>query len=201
MKRRPRLFAILAIVPVLAVVGYTVGCASTTLPPTLSPSEQAAIRQIRFPITVGVERFKFPVYSEGLTKALQATELFNAVADSAEFKTPPDLIARIERTIYGKATIPCLTGISLGLIPTTVQEEHGYSFSFASGSGLSDQRMPVEFSYSGPSTLGWYCLILNLSPNRTSGDVYEHRRFREGLAWAVVQKNDQIKLLLKRGAA
>jgi hypothetical protein len=148
-----------------------------------------------------VERFKFPVYSEGLTKTLRATQLFESVVQAAEAHSEADLVARIERTIYGKATVPCLTGITLGLIPTTVREEHGYSFSLVSGATPVGERVPVEFSYSGPSTLGWYCLLLNLSSDRTSGDVYAHRRFREGLAWAVVEKRDQIYALLKKGAA
>jgi hypothetical protein len=201
MKRRFGFVTGLAILAVIGVLGYTGGCASSSLPPALTPSQKALIRDTRFAASLGIERYSLPAYSDGLTKALQATGLFERVSESTGLKSPPDLLARIERPIYGKATVPCLTGISLGLIPTTVREEHGYSFSLVGGSVPAGERVPVEFSYSGPTTLGWYSLVLNLSPDRTKDDVYDHHRFRDGLAWAVIEKRDQVLKLLKKGGA
>ena len=147
-----------------------------------------------------MERFGASIYSRELRAALRDSQLFSNVRDLEMFKTPPDLIARVERPIWGTATIPVATALSLGLVPTTVQEEHGISFSLSSGSLRSGDRVPVEFSYSGPSTLGWYCLALNLSPNRTGRDVRTHRRYREGFAWALAQKRPEILRLLKESA-
>ena len=196
MKKRLSLFAGAAVLTVLALCVFTGSCASTTLPPRLSPSQKALVRDLRFPARVGVERFKYPVYSDELAKALRATHLFAEVRALSAFPTPPDLIARIERPIYGTAVIPVWTGLSLGLVPTTFQEEHGFSFSLASGALQSQDRLRVEFSYSGPSTLGWYAVVLNLSPNRARGDVTQHERFRDGLAWALAQQRVQIFGLL-----
>jgi hypothetical protein len=183
------------ILVVFIVVGIAGGCASTTLPPRLNADEQAMVNKTRMNLTLGVEECKWPAYSDGLVKALGKTHLFARVDHLKNFDRPPDLVAHIENTIYGSATIPILTGLSLGIIPTTVNEDHGYSFSLSRR--IDSQRVPIEFKYSGPTTLGWWAVILNLSPNRTMRDVDSHPRFSDGLAWAVISKQPEIESLLK----
>lgn len=185
----------------IIAIGYSGGCASTTLPPALTASQRDILSRAHFGATIAVERYKFLVYSDGLVIALRDTGLFEAVDHAEKLRVPANLLARIERPIHGTAAIPLLTGISLGLIPTTVQEEHGYAFSFVSKEKPTGNGVGIEFSYSGPSTLGWWCLVLNLSPNRTSGDVKGHARFRDGLAWAVARRGDAIRALLKQAGA
>lgn len=153
---------------------------------------------MHFAVSIGVEEFKYPVYSEKLTKSLKRTGLFDRVAPLKSFTESPTFIARVERTIHGTAAIPILTALSLGLIPTTVQEEHGHSFSLTATSD-ADRKIPIEFSYTGPSTLGWWAVILNMLPNHTSADVHEHARFNQGLAWAVVSHKSQIATAMTKG--
>jgi hypothetical protein len=141
-----------------------------------------------------VEDYEAPVYSEELTKALGKTHLFVRVDHLTNFITPPDYVARVEERIYGSATIPVLTGVSLGIIPTTVSETHGYSFSI-SRPGIDSPRVPIRFAYAGPTTLGWWAVVLNLSPNRTMRDVYNHPRFIEAFALEIVTKRDVIQSL------
>ncbi len=185
---------VLGLALVFVIIGLAGGCASTSLPPRITAEQSALLQKTRLALTVGVEGYKFPVYSEKLTRALAETHLFSRVDHLTNFTTPPDLVARVEGTIYGTATIPILTGLSLGIIPTTVSETHGYSFSLRRP-GAGAPRLPIRFSYSGPTTLGWWAVVLNLLPNRTMSDVYSHPRFMEAFASEIVTQRDAIESL------
>ena len=196
-KKRKCLIAIIIALPII-IVGLSGGCSITSLPPKLSKAQLEEIEKTHLAVSIGVEEIKYPVYSETLTKALQRTHLFDKVAPLKSIKEPPTYIARVERTIYGTAVVPIFTGLSLGIIPTTVQEEHGHSFSLTSTSG-SNRKIHIEFSYRGPSTLGWWAVILNMLPNRTSADVYEHSRFNQNLAWTIVSHKSEITNAMNKG--
>lgn len=175
----------------IVVVGLAGGCASTSLPPRISSDQRALLHRTRIDATVGVEDYAYPVYSDDLTKALESTHLFIRVDHLANFTNPPDFVVRVEDRIYGSATVPVLTGLSLGLIPTTVQETHGYSFSL-SRPGVAKPRVLIRFAYTGPTTLGWWAVLLNVLPSRTMGDVDSHPRFIESFAWEIVTNREAI---------
>lgn len=177
--------------------GLSGGCGSGTLPPKLSQEQQAILKATRFPATVGVAKDKFPVYSDHLIRALQETRLFRRVDSLSSFSESPTLIARVERHIYGTAVLPLFTILSLGIIPTTVEEEHGHSFSLRSAD-TPDNGVQIEFSYRGPTTLGWYGGLLNLSSNRASGDVRTSKRFYDAFAWEIASWAAAIDSLIVR---
>jgi len=189
-----QLRTIIVIVSLTLIVGLTGGCTSSTLPPQITSEQRALLQRTRIDVTIGVEDYQAPIYSKNLTKALGQTHLFTRVDRLANFTTPPDLVARVEEEIYGTATIPVWTGLSLGIVPTTVIEMHGYSFSL-SRPGTDSLRIPIRFAYTGPTTLGWWALVLNLSPNRTMRDVDSHPRFTEAFAWEIATKRDAIESL------
>jgi len=70
------------------IAGISDGCASTSLPPKLSITQIDEIANTHFAASVGVEDFKYPVYSEKLTKALRRTGLFDKVEPLSSFKEP-----------------------------------------------------------------------------------------------------------------
>ena len=196
MKIKKRYILSGAIVALMAY-GLSGGCTSGTLPPKLSQEQQAILKATRFQATIGVEEHKYPVYSDNLIQALQETGLFRRVDSLSSFSDSPTLIASVERRIYGTATVPILTALSLGIIPTTVEEKHGHSFSLRSADA-PDNRVEIEFSYRGPSTLGWYSGLLNLSSNRASGDVGTSRRFYDAFAWEIASMAATIDSLIAR---
>ena len=191
-------FGIIALIKITALilVGLCCSCASTTLPPKLTPDQMKIISATSFRATVGVEEFKYPVYSKKLIKALQETHLFERVDDLGAFQEAPTFIARVERPTHGFAGIPLSTIFSLGIIPSTFEEAHGYSFSLVPTASQSE-KISIEFSYEGPSTLGWWALFLNLQPNRTVGDVYKNKRMIQSLAWEILTHSDQINRFAK----
>src|SRR6478736_3592367 len=109
-----------------------VGWASSALPPRLTKAEKTRARQAHLPLTVGVERYEAPAYSDSLREALQRTKLFDRVDDLEQFSNPPSLVARVERRIYGSTSIPIYPLLTFGIIPDSVQETAGESFSLSS---------------------------------------------------------------------
>jgi hypothetical protein len=187
-KRFAHLIPLILLLVTIATFGG--GCASSTLPPDLSTAEKATLKTARMAFTVGVETYKFPAYSDALVKALRNTGVFVRVDHLERFSSPPALVARVEREIYGSSAIPLWTLLTLGLVPTKTEESFGYAFSL-SHPDLESRRIPVEYSYRGRTTLGWEGLFLRLSPNY-SIDPETSQRFRGRLALAILGHEDEI---------
>ncbi len=171
------------------------GCASETLPPRLSDEQLKAIAATHFKATVGVRRYRAPVYSDNLIEYLHKTGLFDKVDSLDAFKTPPAFIASVDEGIYGTPTIPILTFISFGFIPTSVDEDHGVVFSLTPRAEPKT-RIAINFRYRGPSVLGWWALIEGALPDQTWGAADSHRRFIESLAWHIVRHEKQLSAYL-----
>jgi len=148
----------------IALLVLQCGCATTRLPPRLSESERAILSEAReFPVVIAVQQYKYPVYSERLIRDLRSTGLFKTVKQAEDIRGV-DFLARIEDPVYGTACIPLVTGITLGIIPTTVQEEHGKDFSIDPMFPMGN-KLRIPYRYSTESILGWKALFLNFSPN------------------------------------
>jgi hypothetical protein len=170
------------------------GCATMALPPRLSSAENARLRDAHLPLTIGVERFEYPAYSDDLVKGLRRVALFDGVDRLERFTTPPALIARVKRTIYGEPIIPILWMLSIGVIPESTKEEWGYSF-YLSPPGESSQKVAIEYSYRGRTTLGWIALLDGLLPGRTFISPKKSRQFRGRLAIAILDNAAEIKAI------
>lgn len=193
---RRKVLATAVVLGVLVTVASFGGCGSFALPPRPTGSQLALLKATQFRATVGVEEYKYPVYTENLVSDLRSTGLFTSV-EPLEKIVKPDLIARVERPVYGKATIPFWTIVTLGIVPTTVQEEHGHVFSLRS-SANPEASVLVDYTYRGPSTLGWAAFFLNFSSDRSSENPIETPRFREGLAIAVSSRREQISRVVSQ---
>ena len=171
-----------------------VGWGSSALPPRLTKAEQARVRTAHLPLTVGVEPYQYPAYSEALRDALQRTKLFDRVDALDQFSEPPALIARVEEQIYGSTIIPVYTLLTFGLFPTSVQETSGLSFSLTPPN-RPEERVPIQYTHRGRTTLGWVALLDVFHPNRTIVPFNpEHsRRFLDRLRLAILEQEEAIK--------
>ncbi len=192
--------SIALLVAILFVAALLTGaCSTTTLPPELSDAQQNLIRTTRFDATVGVEPYELPVYSEQLLAALRATGMFRQVDPIAAYRTPPDLVARVERAVSGEPTLPLLTALTLGILPTTVDEKHGYVFSLRSARTQGD-ALGIECTFTGRTTLGWLAAALNFLPNHAMKDATLDARMAEMLALQIATGKDSIQALNRPGA-
>jgi hypothetical protein len=173
------------------------GCASSPLPPSLTSAEAERLSELPLPYSVGVAPYKYPVYSDKLTATLQAAGIFSQVSPISEFAGTPDLVATVEESIHGTAVIPAATFASAGVIPTVVGENHGFIFSLAPSSRRS-QKIVVDASYSGTTTLGWAATAVNVSPDFTFSDPAQSERFRRMLSYRTVVALRPKKGVLQR---
>jgi len=187
-KRYAQFIPLILLLATIAAFGG--GCASSTLPPALSATEKDRLQTARLTFTVGVETYKYPDYSDALVKTLRNTGVFVRVDHLERFSSPPALVARVEREIYGSSAVPLWTLLTLGLVPTTTEESFGYAFSL-SRPGQAAQRIPVEYSYRGRTTLGWEALFLRLKPDY-SIDPESSPQFLDRLALVILDHEDDI---------
>jgi hypothetical protein len=193
MTRRP----IWSVLLLLLVGSSSLACATATVPAALTPEDAELLSTVHIPARVGVERYEPAVYSERLISSLRSTGLFEDVGPLDEIDDP-DLIASVRRPIYGTASVlPVLTLLTLGIVPTRVSEEWGESFTLSSARARGSE-VEIEFTYSGPSTLGWAALLLAPLPKHALGRPYDKPRFRMALAAAIAREEDQIRRLLEQ---
>jgi hypothetical protein len=159
-----------------------VGCVSAPLPPRLTAEQSKRLSELPLPYSIGVAPYMHPVYSDRLTVALKASGVFAKVEPLVSFRQPPDLIATVEKSVHGTAVIPALTFLTAGVVPTVVQEDHGFVFSLAPSAQRSRKTM-VDASYSGTTTLGWAGLGVRALPGYTGTEPVQSGRFLKMLAY------------------
>jgi len=173
------------------------GCAATRLPPRLSESERAILSEARqFPVVIAIQEYKYPAYSERLIRDLRSTGLFKTVKQAEDIRGV-DFLARVEDTVYGTACIPLLTGITLGIIPTTVQEEHGNDFSIEPVFFMGN-KVRIPYRYSTESVLGWKALFLNFSPNWSLVSHDRTSRYRDRFALSLLENKALMEMIKKK---
>ena len=146
------------------------GCVSQVLP----PSTDDIIFKIDQPVYIHPSRHE--VYRKSLAKALERAEVFTEV--KMETVDDPEVFrAKVHRRVSGSAVIPFFTFISLGIIPTIVEEEFGESFYL----NYEGKQYKVEATWKGNTILGWLAVVMNVLPGRTMGSPEESRRFERFL--------------------
>ena len=177
----------------------SLGCASSRLPPRLSPLEHATVEQLGLPLTVGVAPEKVSVYHRRLIEDLRATGAFEQVELLTDLPDP-DLVVELDRYISGtmNAIIPLFSIISFGVIPTRFNEEHGQAFT-VTAPGCEHDGVSIDFSYEGKATMGWAALAVNVSRNYTVREIRNTDRYQDGLALAIAEKADQLVRLTESG--
>lgn len=178
----------------VVLTGLLKGCASEQRPLPLNAGEELILDGKRLELSVGVDPSTPPVYAQNLLHALQETGLFSDIRPSEKI-TAPHLLARVERPISGNAVIPALTLITLGLIPTITEEEHGYSFSLRSRAS-TERVVTVEYVHRGYTVLGWMAGVLNFFPQWTGEGVRDDPRFKDRLKLAILLKAREIQTVV-----
>ena len=153
------------------------------------------IQSSELPFSVGVEKYKYPVYSEDLETNLRNTKMFKSI-ESANQISKPALVAKVEDSIYGTACIPVFTFITLGIVPTIVKENHGNAFSLSSPDHPNNKVM-ITFRYRSTTVGGWVGLFLNLHPDWWLCPE-SSKRYLDSLAYEIAIKSEKIKVLASK---
>ncbi len=156
---------------VVLLIQALMGCSTSRLPPLLAGADLKAIQNLKFNVSVGVERYKFPAYSEHLLSVLRDLNVFNVV-EYSDKEIHFDLLVKVESELYGEPVIPLFTIISLGLIPTIVDESYGVIFSIKSGNSQIERNF-IFAEYRDTAILGWIALPMRLLPQYSGNDSPE----------------------------
>ena len=187
LKRRSKVLIIIALVfAFIFVSGLIGGCSSSVLAPALSDEESALVKSAHLNYVIGVEETSPKVYADKLIASLRRTNLFKQVDYINKLSVEPDIVAKVNENIYGSAVIPIFTAITLGFFPTWVEEEHGNSFSLQWKNNLN-KTINIRSVYGGYTVLGWISGLLNILPDRTSGESISHPRYTARLAYDIVR--------------
>lgn len=165
---------------------------SSALPAPLSETERNCINSTHFPITVGVANYRHPVYSNRLVGALRATGLFDGV-ELLDVAPNADVVARVNRAVYGTPKIPVAYLLTFGIVHSTVVEEWGEVFSLHSRKQRHAAPIRFEFVYEGPTTLGLAGRFFALSSSQTTANPRETQRFHDALAASICVRADEIR--------
>jgi len=172
----------------------TAGCGTMTLPPRLSPAERAQIERVRFDADVGVTT-EYPRHiRKDVVAILQDTGLFRKVADLDELSEPPDLVVTVTGRHGGKAIIPLLTIVTLGVLPTFFTDDVGYGLVIRSP--IPKGRVPIDYHYTARAGLGFSSAVLNVLPGWHHPAPRPPRRLARRFALAIVAQEAEIRALL-----
>ncbi len=176
----------------MLMINGCVGLSSGSLPPRLSDADRTRLQNAHINLTVGVETNA--VGGDVVISRLRRTKLFDAVEYVDHLPTPPQVLAKWERTPYGTATIPVKTLLTFGIIPTTVREPYSFGCTFYSPR-CPERTVKTEYSYYSRSTLGWVTVFMAFSPNivltlRRGPD--EHPRFYDHLSLVILDHSEEI---------
>lgn len=168
---------------------------SQTLPPEPTAADIALVKRTHFSVVVGVERGNVDRDDEiRFTRNLSDSGLFEEVAPLASVPGAA-LVARLTRGSSGCATIPILTLLSFGVVPTKCDEDWGQDFRlFRRGDAANG--FDVAGRYRGPTTLGLKAVFLNMTPSGTWRRPDETRRYALVIAIEIARAGDWIRRML-----
>lgn len=179
------LFIVACVIPISGCVGG--GCVKK--PPKLSGDELTRINQLGLPLSVGVERYRYPVYSENLAKDLRRLHVFTIVGPLEKMITQPDLIARVEEPVYGPAIVFLITLITFGIIPTRTPSHVGHVYSLQAAPRRS--KLIIDSSLKEEAMLGLIAWPMLLSPEWTLFE--KNDRYYQWQKLAIARKQENIR--------
>ena len=169
-----------------------VGFGVSGMPPLLSSDQLDKIKDKHYDCVIGVKKYEYPVYSESLLINLKSTGIFkDVVLIEEKSNIQYDVIAEVKKAVYGSTAIPIFTLLTFGIIPMTVDEDHGDIFSLKLLKKQNEEKNIISH-YVAPTTLGWYALILWPLSKYTDSDPEETKEYRDYLIYKIVSESDEM---------
>src|SRR5258708_30978176 len=103
------------LLPLLVLV-FLSACGPTTAPSSLTAAERARIAAAQLDLSLGVGQHAASWPREDLVTALAQWHLFRRVDRLEAFAEAPDVVATVQ--VFGNNTLPIVTFLTLGIIPT-----------------------------------------------------------------------------------
>jgi hypothetical protein len=162
---------ILALLVLLAVHG----CGAMSAPPSLTVAERARIAAAQLDLSLGVGRHAASWPREDLVTALAQWHLFRRVDRLEAFAEPPDLVATVQ--VFGNpdTTLPVVTFLTLGIIPTVAKGHDGVRVTLAAPA--TGRTLEIRIDQKDLIVTGWSGAILVGSEEWVRASAYNGRMF------------------------
>ena len=199
-----RMFIVVAALEFI-ISGGSGGCGAYERPAALTTEERALLRAAPLPYAVTVawwdENTKTgkdrEAYGDALAKLVTASGAFNiARYERSSMPSGQDLVATSTGLYCNSAVIPLLSIISLGVIPTIIQDEYCEGMLLRTDAGrLKTDGVVIELRHRGPVIMGWIAVVVGMLPGWSHGSVERDPRFAERFRLAVIRRQTDIARL------
>lgn len=180
----------------VAFLALTVGTwtVSYPVPLPLVDEELAMVQTGAVPLVLGFRGSEPPtVYEVRAFSLLVRSNLFTEVVwlNGDVQDEQVDVIVEVSRTVGGSNTIPVWTFITLGWIPT-VMEESWYDYVDFVPPGGNGEVCRLGYGFSGTTVLGGWARVRNVGRGFSSRSPREHDEYAKRFALALVKSREQI---------
>ena len=162
------------LLPLLVLV-FLSACGAMTAPPSLTAAERARIAAAQLELSLGVGRHAASWPREDLVAALAQSHLFRRVDRLEAFGEAPDLVATVQ--VFGNpdSTLPIVTFLTLGIIPTVAKGHDGVRVTLAAPA--TGRTLEIRIDQKDLVILGWSGAFLLGSEEWVRASAYNRRMF------------------------
>jgi hypothetical protein len=137
-------------------------------------------------------------YARSLAELLAASHAFRRSRLEAEQGSDTDLIASSTGAYCNKAIIPFWTLLSLGVVPTVVDDEDCDFMELRSAKSPAAGSVEVGVQYRGRIVMGLVAIPLGAVPGWSHGSARKDNRYRERFRLAIIRRRAEIERLVNR---
>jgi len=162
------------LLPLLVLV-FLSACGAMTAPPSLTAAERARIAAARLDLSLGVGQHAASWPREDLVTALAQWRLFRRVDRLEAFAEAPDLVATVQ--VFGNpdTTLPIVTFLTLGIIPTVAKGHDGVRVTLAAPA--TGRTLEIRIDQKDLVIIGWGGAVLLGSEEWVRASAYNRRMF------------------------
>jgi len=201
MKRR-KLSVVLLVVAAFPAGCLSGACGAYRRPAPLSGAERQLSASAPLPDTVSVVPWdsetgqrlhKDPeIYARSLADLLTRSKAFRTVRFEAAPGVDTDLIASSTGLYCNTAVIPLFTILSLGTVPTIVEDEECQAMVLRSARAPTRTSTEIVARYKGSVVMGWAVVPLGAVPGWSHGSLREDDRYAERFRIEIFRQRARI---------
>jgi len=163
------------LLPLLVLLVFLPACGAVTAPPSLTAAERARLAAARLDLTLGVGQHRASWPREDLVAALAQRRLFLRVDRLEAFVEPPDLVATVQAFGNPDHTLPVVTFLTLGIVPTVAKGHDGVRVTLAAPA--TRRTLEIVIDQKDLTIIGWGGAVLLGSEEWVRAGVYNGRMF------------------------
>jgi hypothetical protein len=199
-----------AVLACLTIAAASGGCYAHRRPAAMSADEQKLLEAAPLPYRVSVVPWNSEpgeqssqdpdAYAKSLAALVARSKAFRASRLEPHPGADAQLVAISNGAHCNTAIVPLFTIISIGLIPTSFDDEDCHGMVIRSVDPSSSQPVEVGVRHKGQVVMGWAAVVIGALPGWSYGSGSDDRRYGERFRLDVIKHREEIDKLAARGA-